>query len=342
LNGKRDIAAGVLGALGITRAVQALGPSPAGSVAILAYHRVFDVPEEDAYPFDIELISASVDAFRRQMDYVARHFRPITFATLLAHLDRGEPPPPRALVVTFDDGFADNYHSAFPVLRERGIPATIFVSTGFIDRQENFWYERVANAVLASRSGRGELPGGEALVLGPDIAARRPAVKRVLSALKQMPDDERRRQVARLVAQFDPAGRCDGDPRSGPLTWDHVREMSAAGIEFGSHSVDHPILSRVDDEGIRREFTESRARIEAVTGRAVQVVAYPVGGPDAFDGRVKAAAREAGYRLGISYVTGYENTATWDPFAIRRLHVERYTGEPLFRAMLAMPATFAG
>lgn len=342
MNGKRDIAAGILGRLGITRAAQALARPPAGSVAILAYHRVLDVPDEDTYPFDIELVSASVGAFRRQMDHVARHFHPITFATLLAHLDRGTPPPPRSLIVTFDDGFLDNYLEAFPVLREKGIPATIFVSTGYIDRQENFWYERVANAVLASRSGRGELPDGRVLELGPDIPSRRAAVKQILAALKRVPDGERRRLVQQAVMQFDPDGRCDGDPRSGPLTWDHVREMSAAGIEFGSHSVDHPVLSRVDDEGLRREFTESRARIEEVTGRAVQVVAYPVGGPDAFDGRVKAAAREAGYRLGVSYVTGIENTSSWDPFAIRRLHVERYTGEALFRAMLAMPRTFGG
>jgi len=338
---KREFAARALGSLGLTRACQAFGPRGEGTVTILAYHRVADVPDEDAFPFDIELVSASADAFRRQMDHLARHFNPVTFETVLAHLDRGEPPPPRAAIVTFDDGFADNYHTAFPILRERGMPATIFVATGFLDRQENYWYERLAHAVLTSpaRSVLGE--GGVRLKLGTGAAPRRAVLHRLLSWLKRIADEERRERLDDLARQLAPVQDGNGDPRSGPLTWEQVREMSAAGIEFGSHSVNHPVLARTRPEALAYELRESKSRIETETGRPVNVLAYPVGGVDAFNPAVQAAARSAGYRLGVSYLPGVERAGQWDPFALRRLRVERYVSDPLYRAMLALPGVFA-
>lgn len=341
MTGLRDLAATALDAVGVPRAALALAPPPAGAVTILAYHRVLDVPDEERFPFDVELVSASREAFRRQVAHVARHFTPITFAALQAALDRGEAPPRRALIVTFDDGFIDNYRVAFPVLREFGVPATIFVSTGYVDRQEHYWYERVAHAVLTARAPRLGLPGGASVELGTGYGARRPALKRLLGELKRLEDDARRREIPRLVAELDPASPCEGDDRSGPMTWAQVKEMSDAGIEFGSHGVDHPVLARASDEVLERELVQSRARLEAQTGKPVHALAYPVGGPGAFDARVVAAAKAAGYRFGVSYVAGVDNVGTWDPFAIRRLHVERYTGDARFRAMLALPRHFA-
>lgn len=314
-------ATGVLGALGVVRRRVSSG------ITLLAYHRVLDVPDEDAFPGDIELVSASVAQFAEQMRFVKTHYRATTFAALLADLDAGRPIAPATCLVTFDDGFADNYHHAFPVLRALGLPATIFLSTGFIDRQEVFWYERLAHAVLASTQA------------GATAVARRAALAGLLKGLKRLPDAERRARVESLVADHAPAG-IDAMPTSAPLTWEQVREMAAGGIEFGSHTVDHPVLSRLEPAALRAELGDSRARIQAMTGQPVDVIAYPVGGQDAFNPGVQRAVREAGYRLGVSYMPGVESPDRWDPYAIRRLPVERYVDGTRFRAMLASPGLF--
>ncbi len=338
---KRDLAARVLDGVGAVRALSAVRPRFSRMVTILAYHRVLDVPDEDRFPFDLELVSASVAAFERQMAFLKAHYTPITFATLLGHLDRGEAPPRGSAIVTFDDGFVDNYSHAFPVLRRLGIPATIFLATGYLDRGETFWYERLSHAVMTTRATSVRVPGAQAHAIGPDARSRRRVIPALLRWLKRAADEERRQVLADLLRQLAPEVDCDADPRSGPMTWDQVREMSRAGIEFGSHSVDHPVLSKVDGTRLAVELEASKARIEAELGKAVQVIAYPVGGEEAFDERVRTAVRAAGYRFGVSYIAGVDSPARWDPLALRRLPVERYVSDSWFRATLALPEVFA-
>jgi peptidoglycan/xylan/chitin deacetylase (PgdA/CDA1 family) len=340
LTGRRERAAAILGRSGALGAIGAVHRRWSRAVTILAYHRVLDVPDEDAFPFDVELVSASPAQFSRQMEHVRRHHTPITFAALLDCLDRGEPPPRGSAIVTFDDGFADNYDHAFPVLRRLGIPATIFVSTGYLDAQRTFWYEEVTHAIMTTAAPSLDLPGQGRIEVGTSPATRRRAVARVLKALKRMPDAGRLAAVEEIAGQ--PAGEGGRlDPRSAPLTWEQAREMARHGIEFGSHTVSHPVLSMVAPEKLAHELRESRARIEAELSKPVQVIAYPVGGEEAFNEEVRAAVRAAGYRLGVSYIPGVQAPGSWDRYALRRVRIERYVDGHWFEAMLAAPALFA-
>ena len=116
--------------------------------------------------------------------------------------------------------------------------------------------------------------------------------------------------------------------------------MAAAGIEFGSHTVTHPILSRVTPTQLAHELGYSKSRIESELGRPVDVIAYPVGREEGFDDAVRKAVAEAGYKLGVSYVQGCQSPAEWDPLAVRRVHVERDTTAEYFRSMMAAPTIF--
>lgn len=339
--GKRDAAARLLAGTGMLGIVAAIRSRFARTVPILAYHRVLDVTDEDNYPFDVELISASVASFAEQMAYVARHHRPTTFAALLDHLDNDRAPPQGSIVVTFDDGFADNYHHAFPVLRQLGIPATIFLSTGYLDRQQMYWYEKLTHDVMTTRATQLRLLDEAPLAIDDGAPSRRSALAVVLRRLKRVPNQVRLDCLADLERQLEPPADCNGDSRSGPMTWEHVAEMSRAGIEFGSHAVTHPVLSMLDPADLDFELRASKASIEAVTGKPCQTIAYPVGGPHAFNPGVQQAAQAAGYRLGVTYMSGVDVPADWDPFALHRLHVERYTDRHRFRAMLAAPGVFA-
>jgi O-antigen/teichoic acid export membrane protein/peptidoglycan/xylan/chitin deacetylase (PgdA/CDA1 family) len=339
--GKRGRTAKILGPLGVLGAVRGIRTRVGRGIPILGYHRVLDVSDEESFPYDIELVSASVAGFTRQMEHLCRRYEPIALSKLLDCLDANEPPPRGSVVVTFDDGFADNYDNAFPILRRFGIPATMFLATGYIDSQRKFWYEDLCRAILTTRVERAVLPGIGPITFG-SIASRREIVKQLLRWLKSVPDVERRGALQRLHEQLevaaDPSG---GKALSGQMTWAQIREMSACGIEFGSHSVSHPVLSMVEPALLDQELTVSKRQIEDATGKPVHTLAYPVGDKDAFNDSVRAAARLAGYRAGISYISGMDDPRHWDRFAIRRLQIERFMDDCLFEATVALPEVFA-
>jgi peptidoglycan/xylan/chitin deacetylase (PgdA/CDA1 family) len=121
------------------------------------------------------------------------------------------------------------------------------------------------------------------------------------------------------------------------MTWPQVVEMAQSGMEISSHTVSHPILSQLDDQSLKSELTESQRIIREKTGQASRTLCYPVGMEIAFDERVIAAARLADYALGISYLYGGNQLSTLAPYAVRRLHVERYTSRDRFVAQLLLP-----
>jgi peptidoglycan/xylan/chitin deacetylase (PgdA/CDA1 family) len=340
MKGKRDLAAKLFGNMGVTGALGFLRARFTGEVTILAYHRVLDVEVENDFPFDIELVSGSVNQFTHQMEYIKAHYQPITFATLLEKLERGEKPPRGAAIVTFDDGFVDNYNNAFPVLKRLDMPATIFLSTGYIDSQTTFWYEKLSYALMTTRATEVTLATLGSFVIGDSYESRRQLMKSIVLKLKLVPDEVRLSLLDDLDAQLMFERKWIEDARSGPMTWDQIREMSANNIEFGSHSVTHPILSRVPLDKLAFEVEHSKHRIEAELQKPVQVIAYPVGGVEAFDDNVRAAVRKAGYKLGASYISGIERPEEWDDYALRRVHIERYVDAHFFKAMLAAPEIF--
>jgi peptidoglycan/xylan/chitin deacetylase (PgdA/CDA1 family) len=339
LSRKKRLALGILtrsGATALGAWVRARLPS---EVPILAYHRVCEVPEEDAYPFDIELVSASPAAFRRQMVYVRERYTPITCATLIAAL-RGEIPlPARPVIVTFEDGFDDNYRYAFPILKALRMPATVFLSTGYIGGERTFWFDELAHQVLTTGKDRLDLDDiNVRFSLGNGPAARRAAVGQLLKYVKSISNAARLQLLDRLREEL---GACHDDTGlSRPLTWQQVREMADGGIEFGAHTVSHPILSQLGEEELRHELEESRRTIERHLGSSVQALSYPVGGSSAFSGRERRAAREAGYTLAVSYMHGINRIARLDKYGLRRLHVERYMEDSWFAAMMIMPGSF--
>lgn len=334
---KKELLARGLARVGIPAAILRR-KGRAGRVLVLAYHRVCAIRDEATYPYDPELVSASPEDFAWQMDFVRRHFDPITFRHLIELEEKGLRPPRRALIVTFDDGHLDNYTVAFPVLKSLGMPATIFLSTGYMGAAGTFWFDRVAHLLCRAPAGLLDIREVGFAAELRDVPSRREAAESLLRILKRVKDRQRLEALACLEALVPCAPEAT-DGGSGAMTWEQVREMQRSGIEFGSHSVTHPVLSNLEDDALQRELTESRRTIEAQTGTACEAFAYPVGS-GAFDPRVVAATRQAGYRLGVSYASGVNEIGELDRYAIRRLHVERYTSRAYFQAVLALPGVF--
>jgi peptidoglycan/xylan/chitin deacetylase (PgdA/CDA1 family) len=339
VRGKKAMLAEVFGGAGLANGLLALSSVGARRLTILAYHRVFDVPDEDTFPYDPELISAGPAAFARQMEFVRRHFTVLRFADVLEAMDRGRDLPARSIVITFDDGHRDNYTHAYPVLKALGIPGTIFLSTDYVGTDRVFWFDRVAALLFRAPAGVLSLEalGFEAVL--SDVLSRRSAAEVLLELLKQLPDRQRLEHLDVLERKVSASAVPEAG--SAALTWDQVREMARGGIEFGSHAASHPILTMLDDATLQRELEGSRRVIQRETGQAVETVAYPVGKKFAYDDRVIRMARSCGYRLGVSYVVGVNRFDRLDDFGLKRLHVERYVTYRCFKAMLSLPEVFA-
>ena len=334
--GKKDALAWLFAAAGISALTTRLRFGQSRSVAILAYHRVFDIGREDDFPYDPELVSASVADFEWQMRTLRRRFDPMHLREVLSCADEGRPLPPRAVVVTFDDGHGDNYTHAFPVLRALGIPATIFLSTGYMDRKEPFWFDEVAFRLYHSPRRNLELSSLRLRLTLGSVTQRRLVTRDVLAGMKVVSNAVRLAALRELAKESGVAGPVN-DALSRPLTWEQVREMRDSGIDFGSHALSHPILSRLSDEELHLELAGSKSDIEQRLGRTVECLAYPVGGGGAFDDRVVRIARQSGYRLGLTYVSGVNAWPAADGFRLRRLPVERNTTRARFEGMLAFP-----
>lgn len=331
----------VMAMTGLHRLLAVLRALKPGELPILAYHRVCDIGDESAFPFDPGLVSATSASFAWQMRYLRDRYHPITFRFLLEALDGRAALPRRPVIVTFDDGYEDNYSNAFPVLRSLAMPATVFVSTGYIGSGRPFWFDMVTHilyhAPVAALTVR-ELD--MTLSLDGGVDSRRRAARHLVDALKRVGNAQRLDILALLEREHAGAVKPGEFRLARPLDWDQVREMSAAGIEFGSHTVSHPILSRLEDGELERELADSKRRLEQELGKPVPVLAYPVGGTGEFNDGVVRAAAAAGYRLGVSYVPGANRLGSLDRFRLRRQHVERYTSNADFSGLLSLPEIF--
>ncbi len=340
MTGKKELLASALHATGLLSLLPHLPTWRRHELRILTYHRVFNVADETHFPFDPALISASTVDFRDQIEYVAKNFAPISLSDVLTALDGKTSLPRRAIVVTFDDGYADIFVHAYPILRSLGVPATVFLSTGYVGKKEVFWFDRVSNMLFHAAPGMWQLPGLAQPHSLSDISSRRRAAESVLAYLKELPDPLRREKIECLATTLKFSPHPDDADLSVTLTWDQVREMSNNGIEFGSHAISHPILTKLDDAALEFELVESRASIERQLGKVTNVIAYPEGGPNAFNDRVITAVKRAGYQLALSYIPGPNYLDRVNRFAMPRLQVERNTTTAWFRAMLELPSVF--
>lgn len=333
----RERVAEVAGASGAARLIYSMTGARCDSLRVLAYHRVLDIPLEDNFPDDPELVSASVADFAWQMKFVKRHFTPMGLSEVIHAIDSGSRLPPRTVVVTFDDGHFDNYINAFPILREEGVPATIFLSTDYIGTSRQFWFDRVMTLLYFAPAGRLAVRSAQVEEVLTDIASRRRTGALLVQRLKRTQDPRRQAmldEVEELLGGSVPTSHAQ---RPFAMSWEQVGQMARAGIEFGSHAMSHQVLTMLDNDALAHELRESRRLIQAQTGQAVESVAYPVGSADAYDERVISCAKACGYRLGVSYRPGINLMGRLERFALTRLRVERYISRSKFQSLLCLP-----
>jgi peptidoglycan/xylan/chitin deacetylase (PgdA/CDA1 family) len=305
---------------------------------VLMYHRVL-VPDEFAATFSHPGILVGTETFDEHLRLLRRFFHVLTVEEFAARMRDGGTMPSRSCLITFDDGWSDNYTRAFPLLRKHGLAAVVFLPVDYIGSGQRFWQETLTRALVEAVT-HSESPPCRRLL--EQVGVREPFPR---------PDahgKQRLREMAGRLKQESPATRsailaqaravlaATGDAASDVdtfLSWDQVREMAAAGIGFGSHAASHEMLNRIPIDAVREEVASSKRSIEAALGRPVIAFSYPNGDHDE---RTCATVAAEGYDVSFTTEDGTVGRGD-DRFRLRRVSVHQGSAPsgPLLMARIA-------
>ncbi|MEO6786936.1 MAG: polysaccharide deacetylase family protein, partial [Chthoniobacteraceae bacterium] len=305
--------------------------------AILLYHRVIDL-----HP-DPQWLGVTPGQFAEHLEILSRDWHPIHLSDLVDRVKTGTVPR-RAVVVTFDDGYADNLHEAKPLLDKHGIPATVFVTTGMIGADAEFWWDELGALLLESpvvsvdiriringREHRWHLSGDASGSPRWNVAMHacptpRHAAYRELAPLMRDLHFEQRDEILDTIAgqigvprSARPTHRC--------MTREELAALAGDGlIEIGAHTVHHPVLSTLPVEAQRDEIVRSRETLESILPRPVRTFSYPFGCEGTYTPATVRLIQEAGYHCACSNFEGLVRKRT-DRYQLPRFLVRDWDGD---------------
>jgi peptidoglycan/xylan/chitin deacetylase (PgdA/CDA1 family) len=333
IRNKREFLARGLHQLGVVALLERFALRPC--VLVLAYHRITDPGANGFYdPID----SATPDGFETHVRMLRDRFRLPSWNQWLDIAANGFRVSEPTALITFDDGYRDQYEHAFPILKKHEVIAAFFISTDFIDRPRLFWWDHVAYVMKQAAQTRVALEHPEPIELDLTRLSRSEAMMAVIGAYlrAQRPDE------ARLLAHLEERAhvRVPSEELGKTLlmSWDQILEMDAAGMGIGSHTNTHSKLARFAPDEQRAELEESKRVLELRLGKKVTTIAYPYGGADAFTEQTKRWTAEAGYEVGLSLKPGVNKPNTTDAYDVHRIAIGLADSPAMVRARAAMYA----
>jgi peptidoglycan/xylan/chitin deacetylase (PgdA/CDA1 family) len=276
------------------------------SLIVLMYHRVLATPD----PLLPDEPTAA--EFAAQMDLIAENFHVLRLSDA-AHRLRSGTLPPRAVSITFDDGYSNNLRVAQPILAQRALPATVFVAPGFLGDGRMF-NDTIVECIRRAPAELDLSKAGLSTFLLADMTSRRNAITNIIGALKYLECKERHAR-AQLIAEIVGAEL----PTDLMMNASEVRAAYHGGLEIGAHTVNHPILARLEPDAAEDEILKSRHQLQEITGGSVTSFAYPNGRPNSdYGAQHVAVVKKAGFELAVSTAWGAA-TIQSDPFQLPRI-----------------------
>ncbi len=276
-------------------------------VVVLAYHRV------TVTPTDFHSLAVSPENFHAHMNFLKRSFHVVRFEE-----DWTEARKP-AVAITFDDGYADNMR-ALEIIEEVGVPATFFISTGYIGSRNEFWWDELERLVLGESSYPScfhlEDPKYGKTWSTSSYRKRRSMFRDLHLSAKKINEERRRdwlkqiREWAGLDEMLNEANR--------QLTSDELTAMAKSQwVTIGAHTVSHPPLAFLTEEEQRSEIVSSKLQLEKIVGKDITVFSYPFGGRGDYDLTTSRICREEGFVKAAAAFPG-EAHSWCDPYQIPR------------------------
>jgi peptidoglycan/xylan/chitin deacetylase (PgdA/CDA1 family) len=299
---------------------------------VLSYHRIGDWR---ATSYDAGVFTCEAARFREHLALLGRRFDLVNLETLRKALKQGTAPARPMAMLTFDDGYRDNYLVAFPILKEMGATAVFFLPTAFIGTGVLPWWDQVAWMVRHAAAAQIQLPYSEGEIPVKGDVDR--AVIRVLGWFKRtdhVPVDEK------LAAIREACGSPAFDASESPqlfMSWAEAREMHAAGMAIGSHTHTHSILSHLSGADQEDELGRSREILESELRAPVDTLAYPVGRSFCYTEDTISRARKVGYRLAFNHTNAIARLPTRNLLDVPRLVIEDRGSKPQLEFALSLP-----
>jgi peptidoglycan/xylan/chitin deacetylase (PgdA/CDA1 family) len=272
---------------------------------------------------DSRSVSATPEGFAQQMEHLARFYRVVSMPEALEAVEKGRPLPKRAVLITFDDAYADFAEIAWPILKRLRLAATIFVPTAYSDQPElAFWWDRLYQA-FAETSGTmiNVPPLGHFPLLSPD--QKRRSLRTIQNHVTTIPHCEAMRLVDSLCAELGPSCAQGGSV----LTWKQLRELAREGLTLGSHTRTHPIMTQVAPEQMRKEVQGAQEDLQREIGACLPIFCYPNGN---HNDTVVSVLREQGIRLAFTTLSGPNELDSLDPLRLRRTVIMPRTTPAIF------------
>lgn len=299
-----------------------------GKFVVLMYHRVLQ--DGDPYiPYIQPGMYVRQSSFEKQLQFLADSYQIVSLEQMLQLIATGQASDDRQYcVVTFDDGWRDNYQYAFPLLKKYSVPATIFLTASFVGTHRFFWHEKVSKLFYLARtrtpappsivpsSDDGDAAGAQLLrqILSSESSAT--VVDAAIEGLKSLPVARIEEIVTGVAAKL---GISLENERT-MLSWEEIREMGRNGISFGSHTCEHRILTQVELPEAAWEIRESmtKLRSEELDLNYVPVFCYPNG---RYNEDIRSLVSDAGYAAAVTTKLGRQSRDLKDPFTISRIGV---------------------
>lgn len=259
---------------------------------IIPYHMIVDKPN-GFYP------ETSTRDFEKQIVHLVKNYKVISLDEMVARVKRRDSLR-RCVAITFDDGFRDNYENAYPILRKYNVPATIFLTTGYIDSRKAPWFIKLRYIFMQTAKTHFHLSHNGTIISHPMHTKdeKFAASDKAMAYLKKCPDEERLPLLDRLCEQLG-VNEFEG-LNDLMLTWDQIKEMAEHRISFGAHTVNHPILSRTSMEIAAREIQESKRTIEEKLKKPVTSFAYPFGKKSQYSPEIFSILQELQFKCAVT------------------------------------------
>src|SRR5713226_6447254 len=244
----------------------------APAAVILSYHSIQDRPEQYANTIGCDCIHAT-SIFEWQMELIARRFSAVSMDDISLFLKGEKRLPPRAVAITFDDGFKDNVRVAAPILNRVGIPGNFYVLIGSVDRSKAPWYCLLRHAFFTSRDSKWRDPATGTIHDLTDSQAREAVFLNAVGLCAKASAPAREELVQNVVSSLDP----EPFPNESDLmmNWDDARTLAKSGHVVGSHTMTHPNVAHISAADARNELADSKLKLEKELGKPVKHFSYP-------------------------------------------------------------------
>lgn len=284
-------------------------------VLILMYHR-FSNKEE---PFKIPQ-----KVFENQILFLKKKYNFISLKYYSEVLNEKKADLPiNPIILTIDDGYEDNYRFAYPILKKYSIPATIFITTDFINDRSWLWFDKLKYILKKTVHTEFEFslgPETKKFFLNPSDSRRNTQLE-LFNYCKKISHSETDILLNQLAKKIDVNIPEKSVSDFYPLTWDQIKKMRQNGIEFGSHTCSHPILSNLKDKELKKELFNSKKEMEFELGSEISSFCYPVGKSEDIGERVIQIVKETGYSCAVTAVPGLNGIRDIDKFLLKRISV---------------------